>query len=98
MKHTNKILLCLLLAALSSFGLSARETMNSRVRSVPADISASVTQSPKKNVQALVTNLTEGLADDSLKVRVIHDWICDNIAYDADMYFSGKVKKQELSA
>ena len=42
MKHTNKILLCLLLAALSSFGLSARETMNSRVRSVPADISADI--------------------------------------------------------
>ena len=50
MKHSSKIILCLLLAALSSLGLSARETMNSRVRSVPADISAGVAQAPKKNV------------------------------------------------
>lgn len=95
MKHTNKILLCLFLTALFSLRLYARETMNSRVRSVPSNISSSVSQNPKKNVAALVNYLTEGLGDDSLKVRVIHDWICDTIAYDADMYFSGKVKKQD---
>ncbi len=95
MKHSSKIVLCLLATALFSLQLHARETMNSRVRSIPGDISSSVTQNPKKNLDALVTNLTEGLGDDGLKVRVIHDWICDNIAYDADMYFSGKVKKQD---
>ncbi len=95
MKYGKRFVLCLLALALFSLQLYARGMMNSRVRSVPAAISSSVTQNPKKNLSALVQNLTEGLGDDGLKVRVIHDWICDNIAYDAEMYFSGKVKKQD---
>ncbi|MBP5158342.1 MAG: hypothetical protein ILP18_10795 [Treponema sp.] len=95
MKYGKRFVLCLLVLAFFSLQLYARGMMNSRVRNVPSDISANVIQNPKKNLGALVQNLTEGLGDDGLKVRVIHDWICDNIAYDADMYFSGKVKKQD---
>ncbi len=95
MKIHKKVFVCMLVAALFSGGLFARDMMNSRVRTVPADITARALQSPKKNLAALVQYLTDGLTDDSLKARVLHDWICDNIEYDADMYFSGKVKKQK---
>ncbi|MBP5463939.1 MAG: hypothetical protein J6Y13_02040 [Treponema sp.] len=93
MKLSKKLQLCLLAAALLSGMAFARDMMNARVRNVPDSIRSSVVQNPKKNLEALVKNLTDGLADDSLKARVIHDWICDSIAYDADLHFSNKAKK-----
>ena len=48
MKHTSKIFLCLLAAALLSGTAFARDMMNARVRNVPGDIASGVTQNPKK--------------------------------------------------
>ncbi len=70
--------------------------MDARVRSVPASISSAAFKNPKAELAPLVQNLTKGIDDEKLKVKVIHDWICDNIAFDTQMYFSGKNKQQDF--
>ena len=70
-------------------------TMDARVRKVPKEIADAVFKKPKDNLDALVQNLTAGLGSADAKVKVIHDWICDNIAYDSEMYFSGRISKQD---
>lgn len=70
-------------------------TMDARVRNVPEKISSIVFRSPKENLKSLVDNLTDGVSNDEEKVKLIHDWICDNIQFDAQMYFSGKNSKQD---
>ncbi len=69
--------------------------MDSRVRSVPTDAAEKVFKKPKEGLPLVVKHLTQNAGGAQAKVKVIHDWICDNIAYDTDMYFSGKVSKQD---
>lgn len=69
--------------------------MNPKVGTVPKELNESVFKDPKANLQSLVKTLTNGSNDDSTKVRIIHDWICNNITYDTDMYFSGRTSKQD---
>ncbi len=93
MKKFTVALLVLILAA-PLFSAS----MDSRVRSVPKDTLELVTKSPKKGLPTLVKILTEKAGGTQAKVKIFHDWICDNIAYDADMYFSGRVSKQDYES
>ena len=72
--------------------------MDVRVRSVPDKVSMAAFKNPKTGLSPLVQNLTEDVNDDALKVKIIHDWICDNIAFDTQMYFSGKNKQQDLAS
>ncbi|MBR1910727.1 MAG: hypothetical protein IJ828_00035, partial [Treponema sp.] len=72
--------------------------MDKRVRSVPASISSAAFKNPKAALAPLVQNLVEGIDDEELKVKVIHDWICDTIAFDAQMYFLGKNKQQDFAS
>lgn len=69
--------------------------MASQVRSVPKAIVEATFQKPKDNLNVLVSSLVKGSSDTSGKVKIIHDWICDNISYDTEMYFSGWVSKQD---
>ena len=70
-------------------------TMESRVRAVPKEITEAVFKKPKDNLPSLVQNLTQGVNSTDAKVKILHDWICDNIAYDSEMYFSGRTSKQD---
>ena len=78
--------------------LSAKSSMNARIREVPAEIRSESFSNPKKALPDLVENLVSGIKDEKLKARILHDWICDNIAYNAEMYFSGSEKKQDYSS
>ena len=71
------------------------ESMNSKVGAVSAEMNSSVQKDPKKNLPLLVNYLVNGAKDASSKTRIIHDWICNNIAYDTEMYFSGRTSKQD---
>lgn len=82
---------------LACFSAVFASSMDKRVRSVPKEIREAVFQKPKDNLPSLVKALTNGLGTDA-KVKVIHDWICDNIAYDSDMYFSGRISKQDSAS
>ena len=69
--------------------------MDSRVRRVPKELMEQVFVSPETALPGVVTSLTNGVSEQFLKVKILHDWICDNIAYDTDMYFSGRISAQE---
>jgi transglutaminase-like putative cysteine protease len=72
--------------------------MEARVRRVPQNLTDQVFIDPKTVLPEVVSSLTNGITDQFLKVKTIHDWICDNIAYDAKMYFSGRITAQDYTS
>ena len=92
-----KKLISALLALVVTSSLFAA-TMDSKVRSVPKDIMEKVFKKPKEGLPLVVKHLTQNAGGAQAKVKVMHDWICDNIAYDTDMYFSGKTSKQDYES
>lgn len=72
--------------------------MDSKVRSVPKDAMEKVFKKPKEGLPMVVKHLTQNTNGVQAKVKVMHDWICDNIAYDTDMYFSGRISKQDYES
>ena len=60
--------------------------MNPRVRQVPKQIQDEIFVNPKDSIVPLVKFLVGSSNDVSAKVRIMHDWICDNIAYDCDVF------------
>jgi hypothetical protein len=69
--------------------------MDPRVRQVPKESMEPVFSAPETHLLAVVASLVKGLSDQFSKVKVLHDWICDNIAYDTGMYFSGRISAQD---
>jgi len=63
--------------------------VDERVRQVPAQLARAVKQNPEANLPRLVSFLIQDRLTDSAKVRVIHDWMADNIVYDVQGYLSG---------
>lgn len=68
-------------------------TMESRVRAVPKQIAENVKAELEQNIQSLVDFLVKGASGTGAKVKVLHDWICDNIEYDTGI-FTGTAGKQ----
>jgi len=69
--------------------------MEARIRRVPQDLTENVFKEPETALPAVVSSLTGGISDQFLKAKTLHDWICDNIAYDVNMYFSGRITAQD---
>ena len=63
------------------------DKMDQKVRRVPKELMDKIFIDPEKLLPDVVLFLTSGVSDPFLKVKIIHDWICDNIAYDTEMYF-----------
>ncbi len=96
MKKMPAIIAVFLITVMTSSAFSA--TMDSKVRSVPAPTAELVFKKPKEGLPQVVKHLTASASSNSAKVKAMHDWICDNIAYDTDMYFSGRVSKQDYES
>lgn len=58
-----------------------------RALAVPDSLRAALAKNPDSALPLLVRRLTLGVADESTNARVIHDWVADNLGYDADAYF-----------
>jgi hypothetical protein len=69
--------------------------MEARVRRVSKELMEQIFVDPEKALPGVVSSLTSGVSDQFLKAKTLHDWICDNIAYDADMYFTGRITAQD---
>ncbi len=61
---------------------------------VPSKLMNAVFESPQIYIGELVKFLIEDETDPFLQVKLIHDWIADNIAYDTAAYFSGNISSQ----
>ena len=72
--------------------------MDARVRQVSKELMEQVFTAPETALPGVVSSLTHGVSDKFLQAKVLHDWICDNIAYDAEMYFSGRITAQDYSS
>ena len=68
--------------------------MSPRVRQVPNAVQEQIFLTPKETLPELVKSLTNGIGDAQGKVKVLHDWICDNIAYDCDVFTDEGVGEQ----
>lgn len=95
-KQLNLIVAALFAAIMASAAYSA--TMDSKVRSVPDPAKELVFKKPKEGLPQVVKYLTTGASSNAAKVKTMHDWICDNIVYDADMFFSGRISKQDYES
>jgi hypothetical protein len=71
------------------------DKMDARVRRVPKELMEQIFETPASALPNVISSLTNGISDQFLKTKVLHDWICDNIAYDAEMYFSGRITAQD---
>ena len=67
-------------------------TMSPRVRQVPKDLQEQIFLNPKDNIVALAKFLA-GAGDASSKMKNLHDWICDNIAYDCDAFTEQEIQQ-----
>lgn len=63
-------------------------SLDPRSRAVPAEIQQGVFDDPSKHLEPLVRFLVAGGRDGFHNVKILHDWIADNIAYDVEAYFS----------
>ena len=91
-----KKLFLFLMSSLFAFQIYAA-AMEAKVRTVPKDATELVFKNPKEGLPLVVKHLTTGSSVNGI-VKALHDWICDNIAYDVDMYFSGKPSKQDYES
>ena len=69
--------------------------MSAQVRKVPREIQDGVFVKPADYLPSVVSALVGKGGANLANVKILHDWICDNIAYDADMLFSGKISGQD---
>lgn len=69
------------------------QSLDPRARRVPSEIQQGVFSDPDKHLEPLVRFLAAGGRDGFHKVKILHDWIADNIAYDVDAYFSDRKTK-----
>ena len=53
-----------------------------RIGSVPDEIRQAIFTRPKEAIEPLVRWLIRDVKDDFRKVKILHDWVADNIDYD----------------
>lgn len=92
-------------AALRAYTIHDRTTepyqtgkMDPQVREVPQVMMAQVFSSPEPVLPQVVAALLTRSTDRFNKTKIMHDWICDNIAYDYEMAASGKVDGQDYAS
>ncbi|MDR1902105.1 MAG: hypothetical protein LBQ88_07495 [Treponema sp.] len=66
------------------------DSMDARIRRLDGALMEAVFTDPENTLPDLAGALVKGLTDQFLKAKALHDWICDNIVYDTEMYFSIK--------
>ena len=61
-----------------------------RIAGVPDDMRQAIFARPKESIEPLVRWLLRDVSDDFLKVKILHDWVADNIDYDIESYLAGR--------
>ena len=72
--------------------------MEREVKGIPSEIAKGVFQHPSAYIGKLVGYLGGKAKDDLGKVKLFHDWIADNIAYDANSYFKNRIPNQSYES
>jgi uncharacterized protein YpiB (UPF0302 family) len=72
--------------------------MEVRVRNVSKELMAQVFIDPETALPGVISSLINSISDQFLKAKILHDLICDTIAYDVEMYFTGIITSQDYIA
>lgn len=75
-----------------------RPVPDHRAVAVPDSLRAALASDPDSALPPLVGWLTDGVADDSTRARVIHDWVADNLTYDVAAYFGDEVGSADVGS
>jgi len=70
-------------------------SMDSRVRGVGQDLTKRLFENPEHYLPTVVSKLTAGVSDSFHKAKIIHDWICYNVAYDVETFLGGAGRGQD---
>lgn len=79
----------LIAASATDVAVYRTDRLDPRVQAVPAAIQQGVFLRPQQNIEPLVRSLLQGVSDDFHKVKILHDWVADNIAYDVESFLAG---------
>jgi hypothetical protein len=74
-----------------------RPVPHERALRVPRGLRVSLAKNPEAHLAVLVDALTSGIESDSLKAKIIHDWVADNISYDVQGFLSRKIGEQGVA-
>jgi hypothetical protein len=72
--------------------------MDPRVRNAGKALMERIFIDPEAALPSVTAKLTTGMGDQFLKAKVLHDWICDNIAYDAETAFFRANRRQDYAS
>ena len=64
-------------------------TPDPRAHRVPAEIQRGVFAEPERYLGPLVESLLAGVDDEFHRVKILHDWVAEHIAYDAESFLTG---------
>lgn len=68
--------------------------MSPKVTSIPTEIERNVFKNPHKYLPQLVEHLSEQGKTDADKVKLFHDWITNNLAYDVSAFLADRIRDQ----
>ena len=71
--------------------------LDPRVRQVPASLDQALKAQPAATLPKLVDFLLQGASDDLQRVKRIHDWIVDRIAYDSQAWATRVIPDQDVA-
>ena len=71
------------------------DSMDPRVRGVGANLTKKLFEDPQKYLPVVTAKLIIGVTDRFLRAKIIHDWICYHIAYDAETFFGKASRGQD---
>jgi hypothetical protein len=69
--------------------------MEAQIRRISKENLENLFIEPETVLPKVVSSLMSGISDQFLKAKILHDWICDNIAFDTEMYFSDQITAQD---
>jgi len=74
------------------------DRIDPRVARVTASMLTSAARTPDTQLAPLVSALIAGESDQFMKIKLLHDWIAENITYDVAMFEKNAVTNQDLAS
>lgn len=74
--------------------LLREQPLDPRVQQIPPDIERTALEDPDRGLPELVAYLVADAPSELVRAKLIHDWIADRIAYDAEAFLQGRIGSQ----
>ncbi len=85
-------------SAMSPSDTYRTDRIDPRVARVTSSMLTNATRAPETQLGPLVSALIAGESDQFMKIKLLHDWIAENITYDVAMFSKSTVTNQDLAS